>query len=653
MPGPDLAYRPEGPDLYPPDQAAHAALVAWCSDAFRAAEAAKRARETKWRKYHRIYRSYVEANQVASWRSAMFVPYTFSSIEAMVPKLVSSAPKFVCEPIGPEDVIPAKLMEQKLLAAAEQTHLRVELIKGVKTCLKYGTGIIKNFWKIDVKHRWVEQPKIQMMDVFQDMPVTDPTTGAQVTDVDGFPEVSEELVGTEPEVVTDPETGEPVMEWVKEEFTTYAGPASCWVDPFHFWLAPEATSIDDARYSIERFYREQHYIAQKILEGTYQLPPWVEKIEETFPTDETVDVREREIGGGGTEDVTRKPVELLEFHTSDNRVITMMNRTTIIRVQENPYWHGEKPYSMWPDYLDEGSAWGIGEVEAIEGVQDMINAIYNQRIDNVRLGMDKVLLANVKALEDENDLIWKPGGVVRVVGDYLPQEAVQVLELGDVTASSFQEAEKGEQLIERITGIGGYQLGQVEEGQNRTATGVSLITEQGSSKFQMKVQLMEELALVRTARQWGSMIQQYTTEEELVRQMGPAGTFLFGTLTPDAVQGNIDYRIDVLSSTQNETVKKEQALMLAETLSAMIPQAVPKLAQDLLEAFGVKDFTPYLLGTPDLMMLGQIYAAQAAGGTILPFMPNQQQQPGQPGQPPNQQQQQGGGGGGYGQEQSA
>lgn len=627
MPGPDMAYADAGPDLYPQSQEEHQQLLAWALDAFTSAKSAKQARETKWMKYHRVYRSYIEADQVASWRSAIFVPYAFSTIEAMVPRLVSSLPSFVCKPVGAEDVIPAKLMEDQLNRSASQTNLRVELIKAVKTCLKYGTGILKNYYYEDVKGRWIQQPKMEEVPIMVEQPVVDETTGAQVIDLDGYPEVSEQEAGTEMQPVIGPD-GQPVMEWFKEQILVYAGPASCWVDPFHFWVAPEASSIGDARYTIERFYREQHYIAQKMQEGVYRLPPGFETIEQTFPEDETVEVRDREIGQGGNEDKTRKPVELLEFHTSDNRVVTVMNKRAVVRVQENPYWHGEKPYSIWPDYLQEGEVWGVGEVEAIEGLQDMTNALYNQRIDNVRLGMDKMIVMNTKAIEDERDLVWKPGGVIRVVGDYLPAEAVQVLELGDVTESAFAEADKAEQLMERTTGIGGYQLGQVEEGQNRTATGVSLITEQGNSKFAMKVQLMEELALVPLARQWGAIIQQYTTEERTVRTLGPAGQFLFPTLTPEGIQGNLDYEIDVLSSTQSETVKKEQAMMLFQTLAPALPQAIPKLSQDLLEAFGVKDFTPYILGSPDLLMMSQFYAAQAGGGTILPFQAPGQEQPG-------------------------
>jgi hypothetical protein len=189
-----------------------------------------------------------------------------------------------------------------------------------------------------------------------------------------------------------------------------------------------------------------------------------------------------------------------------------------------------------------------------------------------------------------------------------------------------------EKLIERVSGVTAYQLGVQEEGMNKTATGVSLATEAGNSKFALKVRLMELVGLKTLAKQWGGIIQQFTDEERTVRIMGPSGQWLFPTLTPDAIQGALDYSIDVASSAQTESVRKDQATMLFQTLAPALPQAIPKLAQDLLEAFGKTDAYAYIMGAPDLLMLTDMMQAQQAGGVILPF-------PG--GQPPQGQEQQG------------
>lgn len=606
MPGPEAVGYLGGPDLYPKDMNAHAEILAWALNAFTAAERHQRARHDRMRKYHRVARSYVERDPQSSWRSAVFVPYTFSVIEAITPRMVAQLPTFVCRPNGPEDVLPAKLMENELRRCAEQTNLVVELVTAVKTSLKYGTGIVKNYYHEDIRREYVEVPVMET--VMQPQAMVNTDTGEPLTDLSG-------AVQTE-EVPVEVPTGE--VQWVPQAYLAYAGPCSKWVDPFHFWVSPEATDLDGARYTVERMYVDQADVMAKVREGVYQLPLGFTDISETFPEEE--DIREEEVGEGGQKvDDTRKPVELLEFWTKDQRVITVANKSAVIRVAENPFWHGEKPYAVFPDYLQEGEFFGTGEVEAIEGLQDLVNALYNQRIDNVRITMDAMFAINAKAIEDERDLVIRPGGVIRITGDYLPAEALQRIELGDVTQSAFQEAEQLESLIERISGVGGYQLGQVEEGQNRTATGVSLITEQGASKFALKVKLMEKVGLRRVARQWGGLIQQFFEEERVIRVQGPNGQWLFPSLTAEGIQGNLDYEIDVGSSTLTEQAQMERSLLLFQTLTPVLPQAIIPLAKDVLEAHGIKDTLPYLMGMPQLDLMGQLMQAEQMGGQLIPL----------------------------------
>jgi hypothetical protein len=439
-----------------------------------------------------------------------------------------------------------------------------------------------------------------------------------MTDIDGDP-IFTTSERTEVQPVLD-EMGAPQMTMEPYEYVIYSGPKSVWVDPFHFWVAPDADTLDDARYTIERVYRDMGHVQKLIDAGIYRLPPGM-SIEETYPAEEGISIRAEEAGddAAAKRDPTRRAVELLEFHTLDKRVITVLNNKAIIRVSPNPYNHGQKPYSYFPDYLQEGEFWGIGEVEAIEGLQDLLNALYNQRVDNTRLSMNAMYAVNTKAIEDERDLLLKPGGIIRIAGDYTPQEALQRLDLGDVSGSAFEEAAQVERLIERVSGVSAYQLGITDEGVNRTATGVSLITEAGNTKFALKVRLMEMIGMRRVISQWGSIVQQFADTERTVRTLGPQGQWLFPTLTPESIQGNLDYRIDVASSTQTETVAKEQATMLFQTLAPALPMAVPKLAQDLLEAFGKKDLMPYFMGSPDLTMLSQLMQAQQSGGVVLPF----------------------------------
>lgn len=632
MPGEDGVYpdQPGKPELFPVDETQHAELLGRCMDAFTAADTARRQKEDKWRKYHRSYRSWIDRSQASGWRSAVPIPYVFSVIENLVPRMVSQLPTFLAIPVGPEDVIPAKAMEHKLRYSAERVNLLLELILAIKSSLKFGTGILKTFYAQDFGKAYEMVPMMRTVDV----PISEPEMGPDgmpVLDIDGNAQMSNRTEQIQ-EPVMGPD-GQPMMVAQPYEFVKYQGPSAQWVDIFNFWPAPDATDVQNARYVIQRSFRELSEIEEMIAQGIYRLPPGITEVGElaTAEEEDPKEIREDEVGEGGSDDSTREPVELLEYWFRDNTVVTVANRRAVIRAQENPFWHGEKPYVRFVDYLLEGEFWGSGEAEAIEGLQDLANAIINQRVDNVRLTMDKMFAVNTKALEDERDLIVRPGQIVRITGDYLPNEAIMPIDLGEVNGSAFEEAAEVERLIERTSGVSDFTLGTDDESVNRTATGVSLMTESGNTKIALKVRQMELMALLPLARHWGAIVQQFTEEEEYIRLLGPNGQWLFASITPEAIQGALDYSIETMSSTQTETVMKEQAITLFQSVAGALPQAVPQLAKDVLEAFGKKNLVPYFTGMPDLELTQQLMLADATGGQIIPFPQNPAAMPAPPG----------------------
>jgi len=639
MPGEDVVYPDQlgKPELFPEDEAQHAQLLGRCLEAFTSADAARRTKEDRWRKYHRVYRSWQETNAAPGWRSAVPIPYVFSVIENLVPRMASQLPNFICMPVGPEDVIPAKAMEYKLRWSAERTNLHLDLILAIKSALKFGTGILKTYYAQDFGKAYEMVPMMETItETFEEPEIG--MNGMPVTDMDGNAQMSMRDESYQQPVLD--ETGQPVMIAKPYEFVKYQGPAATWVDIFDFWPAPDAKDIQEARYVIQRSFRDLGEIEDMIAQGIYRLPPGITDIGQLTTSEEEdgKDIREDEVGEDSSSgDSTRRPVELLEFwFRQSNMVVTVANRRAVIRAQENPFWHGEKPFVRFVDYLLEGEFWGSGEAEAIEGLQDLANAIVNQRIDNVRLSMDKMFAINTKAIEDERDLIVKPGQLVRVTGDYLPGEAIMPLDLGEVNQSAFEEAAEVERLIERTSGVSDFTLGTDDEGINRTATGVSLMTESGNTKIALKVRQMELMALLPLARHWGAIVQQFTEEEEYLRLMGPNGQWLFASVTADSVQGALDFTIETMSSTQTETVEKEQAITLLQTVSGAWPQAAPQLVKDVLEAFGKKNLVPYFTGMPDLELTQQLMLSDSMGGQIVPFPQNPAAMggQGQPGQEP-------------------
>jgi hypothetical protein len=250
------------------------------------------------------------------------------------------------------------------------------------------------------------------------------------------------------------------------------------------------------------------------------------------------------------------------------------------------------------DYLQEGEFYGVGEIEAIEGLQDVQNSLVNARVDNVKLNMNTMVAVNKEAVHDLRALRTRPGGIIEVNGDFPVSEAFERVDFGDVTASAFAEVAEMERQIERVTGVTSYQTGIDSPSLNDTATGVALISEQGNTKFAMKLRLIELTGLRPLARQWGSILQQFATEPRLVRILGPDGSYLFQSFDPESAAGALDFDIQVSSTTQTETIRRQQDIMLVQLLAAVWPQAIPALVRDLLRDFGRKNVVEYMAGVP-------------------------------------------------------
>lgn len=623
MPGAEAAYtEAQGvADLYPTDDTELKRLISWCQNAFSAAEKGKQSYTERWDRYYRLYRSFVK-HDPTDWHSKMFVPMVFWVVETVAPRLVAQLPRFLVMPMGPEDVEPAKLMEQLMEYAANKSDLFLELVKAVKSALKYGTGLLKTFHRVDKfrARRYVPQMEPVMgpsMTAFRE------PGGQPMRTLDGGV-----IQNTEPQQIGEVQVGTTIERY---DYIGYDGPAAEWVDIWNAFPAPEAEDIQSSRYFIHRVYRELRHVQKMVENGVYRWPEGMSPKEMTETADEPLKKRLESIDlGGGEADATRKPIELLEFWTDDGRLITMANRKAILRVSENPYDHNQKPFIRIVDQLVEGEIWGIGEIEPLEGLQDQLNAITNQRIDNLRLILNAMFGVNEVAIADMDELESRPGGIVRITGDRVPSEVIYPITFPDVTGASYEETSSILDLGERVSATSAYQTGVSSDSLADTATGTAIIQEQGATRYALKTSLMELMGLKDLGRQYGSILQQFTTEERVVRILGPRGQFLFQTFDAESIQGALDYDIESSSTQLTESAQREQSLTLLEVLSQYLPPTVDpmtgqlgpgpgvqKLIEDVLVAFKKKDLDSYMVGP----MSEQPGAQMIPGATPAPMLP--------------------------------
>jgi len=590
----------EGDDLYPQDEEGQKKIVDEVQRYFTQARDAKQGHVQRWEKYYKMYRSYVKKRSKGDWRSRVWMPIAFYVIETITPRLVAQLPSFIVKPVGPEDVYGAEYMEDLLEWAADQSDMYLELVKALKSSLLYGTGILKTSFTETKRFQITRQP------VMVEGPPMEQPTGEN--DIDGNP-ITQQIPGGQ---VPSPDGA---VETLRQEYVSYAGPIAEAVDIVNFFVDPVADSIESARYVIHRVYRDKAHLEDFFNRGIYKKPP--EEIWKTFLQEHSSLQRQALIGlgpGGGLDQDTNL-IPLLELWT-DGMIVTVAGdeHTTgvLLRAEKNPYMHGEKPFVRIVDHLVPHEFWGIGELEPLEGLQDTLNAIWNSRIDNVKLNLNSMFLAVMDYMVDPSDLQMGPSKVIRVREGVPLDQAVKRLELGDVTSSSYTEAQEVERMTEKASGVSPYTSGtEGSQAYNRTATGVALISEQGNTRFSHKVKIAELTGFRRLGRQYGMLLQQFAPPEMVVRMQGPIGGYFFQQLPYDAITGRFDYDIEAESSTQTESIRREQTLSLFQMLAAD-PYIKPlKIREDVIKEMGRKNVQDYLLTPEELaQMMGQAPAEE-------------------------------------------
>lgn len=645
-----------GDDLYPEEYDAQRKLATFVQNRFQVAERARQPYETTWLRFYKAYRSYRKQRKPGQWKNNLWIPITFTIIETILPRIAAALPSAKVNPIGPDDVAPARTLEELLKWAEDKSELYPEQVAAVKSALMYGTGILKVAVKERMGGNIVNEPLF-------DETTVEIATGELDIDQNPLMQVQQTQV---PRI--DPATGEQATEQVYQEYTEYLGPQAECVDIEQFFPDPLGSDVQNCRWVIQRVYRDRAHMEEMFQKGVYRLPDYVDKDEWWKKIDGSITyakinrLNEVELGPGGIdEEIPRDLFPVLEMwrkNVNGVEVITVAGERgegVLLRHVKSPFLHGLLPFVRVVDHIVPHEFWGIGEVEPVESIQEALNQLWNARLDNVKISLNQMFAVVMDYLESPSDLVVRPGGVVRMKEGLPLEQVFREIDLGDVTASAYQEGEKLDQLAQFASGVSPYQTGQDSPAYNRTATGVAIISEQGNTRFSFKVQLAEHTAYKHLVRMYASLLQQYVPDDLVIRikggeaelqqaqamqmaqqtmqmlvaqgmdpmmaqqqamsQMPPIDPMAgWAKITPDAISGRFDFNIEAESSAQTLSMRREQTLSRFQTFQAD-PYIKPRpIRKDTLEELGVKNVDDYLLSDMEIQMM-QMQAATAQTST--------------------------------------
>ncbi len=438
-----------------------------------------------------LYRSYIDKNNYPH-NAMVFDPRTFRVIETITPRMVANEPSGSFYPSEEGDIVTAQILNALIKYDWRRADMFPKLVNFVKSMLIFGTAFGRNYW--DFRERERTQMKPQRI---------------------------------RGRIVWTPASTE------KIKVTEFDGPNFEVLNIYDCYPDPNCTNLDNMRWFIYRTFKT---LKELELENETRGTEYYKNLDQLR---EGINAKQKMKGSSQPADLNyrehrRVMLSTQELHGQDdsNPEFVVLKRLTdegwvdivpeygvCIREIENPYFHGQKSIVYGVDYPYPGELYGMGEIEPIDRVQRAINAVLNQRLDNVQLTLRNMWKVKKGSGVDMHTLVSAPGNVV-TTND---MAAVEPITIPDVTGQTFvQTMNYLTASLQNGSGITDYTIG-INSGANtanETATGTRLIQQEANAQFKLKVQLFNHMVIQKIANQWKDLRIQYTTDDQKLRIIG-------------------------------------------------------------------------------------------------------------------------------------
>lgn len=564
------------PDLTPQDKQ----TLERVQKRYDSAEPEHKKQRTRWDHFNALYHNYRDWRR--SWSDAsandvdavmrdgqrefgdeLFIPFTFTIIETIVPRMMSNNPRMLWEP--QDDASGANTEAHRQLMNQQQSRAgyTLSLQTTAKTGQKLGLGVRKTYWRQEKRTR-----RRLAKGVHGDW-VVDTQTGALVYD--------------------DP--------WSED------------VDPYLFRCDPLADSADTWTWTLQQSFRSTEYVWAKIQAGAWSRVAAepapapdvygvaladIEQLRSTDKYDDLWKGRKQALGQDSAAPPEGRDIhEILEFHDGD-RVITVLDRALVVSDIENPYWHGEIPFSVYRPTEIEHRMCGKSAIEPIEDLQWEFNELRTQRRDNARLKLQMAFAYNDGSV-DPLDIQFGPAQLIPTNGD--PAGLLQPLQVGDIPNSSFAEEDRLIADIERTSGVSDQTSGAASAA--TTATGAQLVQAAANVRIQNMTFRLEQETVKREARQWVELNQQHILAPRTVKMPAvpspenPAGV-AFAQVGPEELAGSWDLEPEGGASAPDNVPQMRQDATFLESLLQAPQVDSAKLLPKIMQLFGLKHPEQYL-----------------------------------------------------------
>lgn len=572
------------------------------------------------------------------------------TIEWMMPSFIKAfagtAESISVSPQNEEDVEKAEKLDKLLNWQFMGRHCKgfTVIYEWVKSCLIYGTSVIKITWQDKYIKKGFDLP-IATDDQIYQMQGDD-----MVKDLDGEPQDIQAGTVIDEDVLalanTDPtllnyigQVNAPSMQvqpvaldnfrvWRnvhgKKLIKSYSGPLVEVISPEDFYMDPEAKSIEDAQFVIHRVWRTYGYLKEKERDGIYsnvdEVKAWLDRDKESYINSEraqrynsadAIDPANYAIDSEGKQ-IARHKLEVFEWwglldltdEGYQEPYLVVFCGETILRMELNPYGHGQPPFEVLRPMLDPFKFTGVSIPELVGEFQAVKTALFRQILDNVSYQNNGAWLVNRNAGVDINALLnMRPNTIVR---SNITSGAVVPLTPPNLQGYPLTMIELVDSMLQKRTGVTSYNQGLDANSLNKTATGITKIMDASVQRIELQARVMAETGIKPAFQKILMLNQQFMDQTVVIRVFNKPLE-----ISPDDLIGDFDVSVDVGGATSKNETRVQQMMILMQSASLMMstgvmrPQNIYEISKKIMEIWEWKDYDKFLSNPDETALIQQ------------------------------------------------
>lgn len=535
--------------------------------------------ETKWDKWQRAADAIFDpdiSSKKESWQSRVFVPITPSHRETihahLFKTMIGVNPPLEVKArydIGSEDQ--AENIQALILRELDKANWGVVMDDVFHDADTFGSGFVRMSYKTQIEKRKLRKEKVEgIMDNFDPMGLVGYAKRA----------VMGELKKT--------------YEYVEQDVLVYRGLHLCHYSIWDIFPDPKALKVKGNPIAC-RYWATYEDLVKGVQEGYYleSCLTDLKNIKEVrkYPEGQDTTQSNRDIADHNTEKTEyQQEYELYEFFArlpkkwvykimgqefeGDGEELVparvIFHKNSLVAVEINDDYEGEAPiYKL--DYMHRnGSFYGVGVPEMLEGSQAVINEVVNQRLDNGAMALNNTFAVIEKALiNPKQDLVNKPGQVIRLDSKYVPngdvRNALTQLNINDTPVrSGFSEVNEAERWAQERTSANRVTLGTagLVKDANQTLGGQQILRESAGEKFAyvgLKMELDFEQSFFRGV--WKT-IYNHIEFDDILDALGPEKAQTFILVNPEEIVRDYSFKTMGVFTMENKAMRNAQLLSL-------------------------------------------------------------------------------------------